>query len=157
MVHARFPAAGTFELWLGESKLYVDPTDAVSEAIASIRDHIEKGFLTNQKLILGPQIPKNTPHYDEIVQLFKTQTSLDKLVSSAVFVVGIFCDSAAAKAAASCSQEYVKGAIEELSYLAGRLNKSGLCTKLRLLLVYVPLASKDALVSEFDKWLKGLQ
>ncbi len=70
MVHARFPAVGPFELWLGESKLYVDSKDAISEALKSVTNHLEQGFLKEQKLLLGPQIPRTTPHYDELVKLF---------------------------------------------------------------------------------------
>ncbi len=62
LVHARFPKDKPFEIWLGESKLYDDASAAISSAISSIKDHIDKGFLTNQKLLLGPQIPKSTPH-----------------------------------------------------------------------------------------------
>jgi hypothetical protein len=41
--------------------------------------------------------------------------------------------------------------------LVEQLAKSGLCTKLKLMLIYVPLATKDALVTQFDKRLKALQ
>jgi hypothetical protein len=94
LVHARFPKDETLEVWLGESKLYENGSDAVASAIASVRSHIEQGFLQNQKLILGPQIPKSTPHYEKISAIFKSQTSLDSLLSSSIFVIGIFCDSA---------------------------------------------------------------
>jgi Cap4 SAVED domain len=58
LVHARFPKNQPFEIWLGESKLYTNPADAMTDAIKSINDHIDRGFLTSQKLLLGPQIPK---------------------------------------------------------------------------------------------------
>lgn len=74
-----------------------------------------------------------------------------------MFVVGIFCDSEAAQSANACSKEYVQAAIEELNYLAGRMKDSGLCTDLRILLVYVPLANKAGFVTDFDQRLKGLQ
>lgn len=157
LVHARFPAGKPFEIWLGESKLYGDPTGAITDAISSIKNHIDQGFLTNQKLLLGPQIPKTTPHYDEIVQVFKTQTSIDKFLASAVFVVGIACESAAAKTAKSATSDYVTKTTNELQYLAKRLLSSGLCAKLRLVLVYIPLASKKDLIDSFDGRLKGLQ
>jgi hypothetical protein len=157
MVHARFPESGKLELWLGESKLFQNPTKAVAAAISSIQEHIDRGFLTNQKLILGPQIPKETPHYEQIIQLFKPGASLDKLISAAVFPVGIFCTSGAAQTAKECSDEYRAAALKELEDISNRLRRSGLCTKLKLLMIYVPLATKEKLVKEFDRRLKGLQ
>src|SRR5208337_4631649 len=138
MVHARFPRSGGVELWLGESKLYTDTGSAITDAIASVSEHIKKGFLESQKLFLGPQIAKATPHYDELMELFQPQTSLDKFLSSAVFVVGILSDSGAAK-------------------VAKKIDASGLPKKIRIALLYVPLSTKAELVAAFDSKLKGLQ
>lgn len=157
MVHARIPRTGPIEIWLGESKLYTDGASALSDAVSSVRLHIEAGFLTNEKLLLGPQIPKSTPRYEEISKIFKTQTSLDELLKSAVFATGILCDSAAAKKAKERDLEYTAGTKAELEGLATGLVNSGLPTSIRMLFVYVPLASKEQLVKAFDARLKGLQ
>lgn len=157
MVHARFPEAAPVEVWLGESKLYEDGHSAIAEAVSSIRSHIDAGFLTNEKLLLGPQIPKTTPRYDEVVALFKRQTSIDELLNRAVFPVGILCDSAAAKAARSRDSRYLAEGAAELTDLSNRLNASGLPSDLKIILVYIPLATKEGLVRAFDERLKGLQ
>lgn len=156
MVHARFPE-GKPEIWLGESKLYKDASDAIGAAIESISTHLDKGFLTNQKLLLGPQIPKTTPHYDDIIALFQSQTSLDQLIGAAVFAVGILCESDAAKTAKTIDDAYKNGAGAEWKYLAKRVSDSGLSAKIRIALIYVPLQSKKDLVDAFDTRLKGLQ
>ena len=157
MVHARFPEKGGVELWLGESKLYQDTMDAIAEAIASVSDHLEQGFLKEQKLLLGPQIPKTTPRYDELMELVEPQTSLDKFISSGVFVIGILSNSKACGAASTATDEY-KAALEmELAAISARLAKSGLTKKIRIALLYVPLADKDGFVTAFDGKLKGLQ
>ena len=157
MVHARFPKGAPIEIWLGESKLYEDGKAAIADAIASIRSHIDAGFLTNEKLLLGPQIPKSTPQYEELIKLFSKQATLDQLLGQSVFVIGIFCDSASAGKAVAQDTAYLGGAKAELEALAAALTKSGLSSSLRMELVYIPLASKAALVSEFDARLKGLQ
>jgi hypothetical protein len=157
MVHVRFPNAENLEIWLGESKLYKDSSDAIRDAIASIRKHIDGGFLSSQKLLLGPQIPKTTPRYDEINMIFKKQTSLDILLRNSVFAVGILSNSKSAQAAKGRDKDYINGAKQELAALSASLTASGLPTKLRLVLIYIPLASKEALVEAFDDRLKGLQ
>ena len=157
MVHARFPSDGTLELWLGESKLYADSSDAISDAIASVKAHIQQGFLTNEKLLLGPQISKTTPHYNEIVHLFKSQTSLDHLLNSSVFAIGIMSNSDALSSATALTDAYRASISLEMNKLASKIDKSGLLNTIKIALIYVPFLDKDTFVDEFDKKLKGLQ
>lgn len=157
MVHARFPEEGGVELWLGEAKLYQDTMDAIAEALASVTKHLEQGFLKEQKLLLGPQIPKTTPRYEELMELFEPQTSLDKFIDSGVFVIGILSNSKACGAAITVTEVYKAALQKELTAISARLAKSGLTTKIRIVLIYVPLADKDGFVTAFDGKLKGLQ
>lgn len=157
MVHARFPEKGGVELWLGESKLYKDSVDAITEALTSVTKHLEQGFLKEQKLILGPQIPKTTPRYDELLDLFEPQTSIDRFLASGVFVIGILSNSVACRSARSITKNYKEALEKELQELAGRLTASGITKDIRVNLIYVPLADKEAFVSAFDSKLKGLQ
>lgn len=157
MVHVRLVDGQSPQIWLGESKLYDKASDAVSDAISSVKAHLDAGFLDNQKVLLGPQIPKTTPRYDEIVALFKKSSSLDELITNAVFVIGIGCNSDAALASKMADADYLVGVKKEADYLAKRLNESGLQKKVKLVLLYMPLATKASLVSAFDARLKGLQ
>ncbi len=157
MVHARFPKSGGVELWLGESKLYRDTADAIGEALKSVVEHLEQGFLKEQKLLLGPQIPRATPRYDELMELFEPQTSLDKFIASGVFVIGILSNSKACGDATEISNAYKVALEKEFAAISARLAKSGLTKQIRVVLVYVPLADKDGFVTAFDNKLKGLQ
>jgi hypothetical protein len=157
LVHARFPEKGDVELWLGESKLYQDSMDAIGDALASVTGHLAQGFLKEQKLLLGPQIPKTTPRYDELMELFEPQTSLDKFISSGRFVIGILSNSKSCSAAGNVTAAYKSALKNELAAVAARLAKSGLTQKIKIVLLYVPLADKDGFVTAFDSKLKGLQ
>jgi hypothetical protein len=157
LVHVKLPANEPVELWLGESKLWKEGQSAITDAIGSVRKHIDAGFLANEKLILGPQIPKDTPRHEEIVRLFHKSTSIDAFLKSAVFVVGLLCDSACVNSTHEHDAKYISGIEAEMEKLAASLNKSGLPAALRMLLVYVPIASKESLVAAFDSRLKGLQ
>jgi hypothetical protein len=157
MVHARFPEAGGVELWLGESKLYANRQQAIAEALKSVREHLEQGFLKEQKLLLGPQIPKSTPRYKELLELFEPQTSLDKFIAAAVFVIGVVANSEACAAAHQIDEAYTAALEVEFSALSQTLSQSGLTENIRVLLLYVPLADKEGFVTAFDAKLKGLQ
>jgi hypothetical protein len=157
MVHARFPIGANPELWLGESKLFKNSSDAISDAISSVGSHIKQGFLTNEKLLLGPQISRNVPHYDEIIHLFKSQTSLDHFIRSSVFVIGIASNSDALSIATELNDTYRSSISAELDKLASKVAASDLARTLRIVLIYIPLLNKDVFLDEFDRRLKGLQ
>jgi len=157
MVHARFPQIGGVELWLGESKLYADTKQGITEALKSVKEHLDQGFLKEQKLLIGPQIPKGTPRYQEIMELFQPQTSLDKFISAGVFVIGILATSGACRAAKIIDDKYKAALEKEFTTLIDALTKSGLTKRIRVTLLYIPLADKEAFVTAFDTKLKGLQ
>lgn len=157
LVHARFPSDKAFEVWLGESKLFKDREKAIAEAIKSVKTHIDGGFLGAQKMLLGPQIPKATPHYDKIIKLFASQSSLDKFLGAAVFVVGVLAHGDAIQTATKIDDGYKAAVKVELDALAAKIISSKLLEKIKIVLVYVPLKDKAGLVTAFDKKLKGLQ
>jgi Cap4 SAVED domain len=157
MVHARFPEAGGVELWLGESKLYADTKQAVTEALKSVKEHLERGFLKQQKLLIGPQIPKGTPRYQELLDLFEPQSSLDRFISASVFVIGILSTSPACGTAQKFDDAYKAALAKEFSVLRDKLSESGLTKSIRIVLLYIPLADKESFVAAFDAKLKGLQ
>jgi hypothetical protein len=156
MVHVRYLDDNSFELWLGEAKFYEDGAAAIKAAIASVKTHIDQGFLNHEKLVLGPQVSSAIPRYREIRELLSVQTSLDSLFDAAVFPICIACDSEATAGSASSSESYAQAVVEELSKLQARLVASGLTQLIRVMLIYVPLASKTALAKAFDDRLKGV-
>lgn len=156
LVHVAYPESGEPELWLGEAKFYEDAHSALREAIASIETHIDGDFLRREKLILGPQISKSLPEYDKIKALWSTNTSLNALFQNAVFPVFIMANSAATASSTDWSDEYFSEVRSELQDLTQRLERASIATKIRLLLIYVPLGSKAALADRFDALLKGI-
>jgi hypothetical protein len=156
MVHARI-IENDVEIWLGEAKLYQNRPAAIAEAIRSVQKHLTEGFLTNQKLLLGPQIPKNAPHYSTIRALFSSQASIDRLLESAVIAIGILCDSDAVAAATKRDPPYVRSVTDELQEMLSDVREAAFSKTVRINLIYVPLLSKTKLADAFDKRLKGLQ
>lgn len=157
MVHARYPSEDQVELWLGEAKLYKDSKAGISAAIQSVKEHLDADFLKREKFLLGRQIGKNIPQYERVVQLFKSQESLDKLLNAAVFPICVMANSDAAGSSIKIEAAYVDKLRPELDALVELIKLSGLTDRIRVLLFYVPLADKDALLAKFDARLKALQ
>jgi hypothetical protein len=156
MAHVRYLAKDQFEIWLGESKFYKSGTEAIASAVESIKQHVDAGFLRHEKLLLGPQVSKNLPHADAIRRLLASQTSLDALFSNAVFPVCIACDSNAIAAHKAHTEEYLAAVLKELVSYRDKFNESGLPSQIRMVLIHIPLGSKDRLAAAFDLRLKGL-
>jgi Cap4 SAVED domain len=157
LVHARISESEGLEIWLGEAKTYKSRSQAISEALVSVRGHIEAGFLRSHKLLLGPQVPLGTPHREEIVRLFEANTSIDELIESAVFPIFILGESDAIRGVEQHTDAYTAAVAAELHVLAAAIENSGIKVNVRVPLFYIPLFSKEALLEAFDAKLKGLQ
>jgi hypothetical protein len=157
LVHVKYTDNDDIELWLGEAKFFQDRNSAISDAISSIQTHITKGFLTNEKLLLGPQVSNDIPHSEKIKELFSPEISLDQLFMKAVFPVLIAANSDATSKYSQASPEYSAEIETEMNALLEKLKKSGLTAKIKIFLIYVPLGDKNKLNSAFDARLKGLQ
>jgi len=156
MAHVRYVGDSNFEIWLGESKFYKSGVTAIAAAVKSVKEHIDAGFLKREKFILGPQVSKSLPHAESIRKLLASQTSIDALFKNAVFPVCIACDSGAVKTHKNHTAEYLKSVSGELTALRDKLDQSGLPSRIKMHLIYVPLESKDRIAKAFDKRLKGL-
>lgn len=157
MVHARYPGDDQLELWLGEAKLYKDAKAGITAAIESVREHLEADFLRREKFLLGRQISRKIPMYERVVQLFKSQESLDSLLDAAVFPICVLANSDAVGSSKKIDSDYIKKLEPELDALVELVKSSGLTERVRVLVFYVPLGDKDALLDKFDARLKALQ
>jgi hypothetical protein len=157
LVHVRYTDDDDVELWLGEAKFFKDRDGAVADAISSIKSHITRGFLTNEKLLLGPQVSSDIPHSNKIKELLSSEVSLDKLIKHAVFPVLIAANSDATPKHTAHNDHYTKEVRTEMAALWKKLEASGLTSQIKLFLIYVPLGDKDKLNAAFDARLKGLQ
>lgn len=155
MVHVRYKDESV-ELWLGEAKFFKDRDSAIANAVASVRKHIDQGFLKNEKLILGPQVSTDIPHYEKIREILSEEAPLDVLFQKSIFPILIAADSSSTTSHNQFGQAYESDISEELVALSEAIKASGLKSRIKILLIYVPLGSKDALATAFDKRLKGL-
>jgi hypothetical protein len=155
LVHVRYPDVGP-ELWLGEAKFYDDGIDGARAAVKSLNDHLEAGFLRNEKLILGPQVSRSVPRYQEIRHLLSDRASLDELFKTAIFPICILSNSVATAGAKTICDEYAEALKAEVAEMSRIIASSGLPQRVRLLLLHLPLGSKQNLASAFDARLRGL-
>jgi hypothetical protein len=157
-VHFRFGKDQKIELWLGESKLYTDATSAISEARKSIKEHLDRGFLKAQKLLILPKIAEEDKALAATVQhLFHSNTPIDDFLAAMVIPVMIACDSHGVATTNTVCPEYLSAIQAEMVDISDRVRKGSPFSTLRLQPIYVPLHSKEVFRKAFGDALKGLK
>ena len=147
------PMQNDFELWLGESKFYLDGKDAIREAVASIKDHIAPAFLNTEKAMIIGHVGEDIPHRDDVIKLFKSQTSSDKLLDKSVFPVMIAYESKTVAGFNALCQEYVDQLSKEIDDLKACFSDKASGIKLRFRLIFVPMSNKQIVIDSFDQKL----
>lgn len=145
------------ELWLGEAKFYSDTKGAVSAALASLKTHLKEGFLKETKILVGPKIEADTPGYAKLQWLFDDASTLDEIIDRIVVPVLIASESEAAQNFDGNVETYRELVLEEYEYVSGRLASSPIAAQVRVVAIYIPLASKAALETEFINLIKGFE
>ncbi|MEO6635374.1 MAG: DUF1837 domain-containing protein [Devosia sp.] len=151
-IHLLRTGAG-FEIWLGESKFYTNPKDAITDAISSVRTHLLPTFLDTEKAMIFGHVAPDVPHRDEVLALFKSTTSGDKLLEMAAFPILIAYDSDAVGSFDKLCDEYTKSIAAEVEGLRSFFAERVTDLRLRFHLVFVPLNKKKDLVEKFDQLL----
>ena len=144
-----------FEIWLGESKFYQDPKDAIREAVKSVKLHLLPAFLDTEKAMIFGHIADGIPHKKSVTKLFKQQTSKDQLMERAVFPVLIAYNSDAVAAHGSVTTAYEAALKAEAETLRTFFAEEASGLVVRFKLIFVPMNDKRALVASFDKKLEA--
>lgn len=150
-------ATSEIELWLGEAKFYKNTQDAIAAALTSLAGHLEQGFLEETKILVGPKIEPSTPGYEKLQWLFDDGNTLDEIISRIVVPVLVASESSAASTFSGCSETYKNLVIAEYAYVQGRFDRSEIAKRVRIVVIYVPLASKETLESAFAAKIGAFQ
>lgn len=148
---------GAIELWLGEAKFYTDTKDAIAAALKSLKGHLDAGFLEESKILIAPKIEPSAPGYETLQWLFDSGSKLDDIIERIVIPVLVASESDAAKNYSSDPESYPDIVIEEFDYIHARFVKAQAALNVRIVVIYVPLASKALLENRFIQKLAGLK
>lgn len=147
------PVGKSFELWLGESKFYSDAEEGIRDAIKSVKEHILPAFLATEKAMIFGHVGHDIPHRNDVLNLFKQQTSGDKLLAMSVFPILVTYESSAVSKFTEISDAYVESITTEVGNLRTYFGDRATELKFRFQLIFVPLGKKKDLVDSFDKRL----
>ena len=144
----------TLELWLGDVKFYKNISDAISDVIKEINQHIETRYVRNEFIAITNKIDTKWPHADRLKTLLHPNTSLDDVFSNTCIPVLLTYDSTILAKYNNKCDEYVQEISEEFQ----RFHKI-FCDKLgefplTIHLFLFPLNTKVELINSLESKLK---
>jgi hypothetical protein len=148
LAHVRLSGDGEIEIWLGEAKFYRDGKRAVRDAVRSVKEHLDRGFLRSEKIMLGGKISKYTPGYERLQWMFDVDTPLDQIFDRIVVPILVTYDSD------SCSDfqnEDDYNSRLEAEVLALDDEFARLTIPVSVFKIMIPMNSKKLLQDEFDR------
>ena len=145
------------ELWLGEAKFCVRRSDAISAALASVREHMATDYLKSEFRLITPKIDDTWPYARQVRQLIDGNVSLDAVFERVTVPVLLAYESPAVQGYSRDCAEFRTAFEKEMrdgwQRFCRQLSSRPLPVGVRLFLA--PLDSKKALVSELDKRIVG--
>jgi uncharacterized protein DUF1837 len=152
LVHTRYNrSTDELELWLGEAKFWSSGSEAITAAIRSITNHLDEGFLTSEKILLGGKVSRDTPGYRKLEWLFERDTPLDRIFERLVIPILIAYNSD--HTANFEDDDSYNDALQMELLTFQRRVAGGLPGEISIYCFYCPMDSKAELTDAFDKKL----
>jgi hypothetical protein len=150
-------------LWLGESKLYIDPKRGVSELLKDIEDHFKFDYLNSEFTLISKKIKhfKDTPDLDYWLNILASGGKLtDKLNSIQIPLLCTYsCDSFSKYNDENSDEfnEYFNDKIKAIKEHFDKNYNHPLKGKLNIILMLFPVKNKVELVKTLHNKLSLIQ
>lgn len=145
------------KLWLGESKLYTSGAAGVTELAADLRKHLENDYLRREFTLISPKLPENTPEIDHWRTLLHRNQRLETILAGICIPMVCTYSSDLYKTHTDNTPACITAFTDECKKLAAEFEKKKIETDVDVILMLLPVPSKDELNAELFKRLKHMQ
>ncbi len=149
--------SGINKLWLGESKLYKDGLAGVKDLAADLKKHIAEDYLRKEFNLLTRKLPVSCPDIEHWRNLMDKHQTLDSIYSNIVVPMVCTYSSNLFMNHSSMSQQFIAAFEDECRTLHSHFQGQKIKTTVEVILLLLPVPSKDELNTELDKRLKAMQ
>ena len=153
----------TKSLWLGESKLYIDPNKGIKELINDIKEHIKRDYLNDEFAIVSKKVKllDNIPEKEYWLDLMDKNTKLSDLLKTVkIPLLCTYSSENFKKFNDEAKKEFIEAYEKEVNDLKKYFddnNDHPLKTNLDIILLLFPVPCKIELVKRLHKKLHRLQ
>jgi len=147
------------QLWLGESKLYDDGPSGIASLLEDLKTHVEADYLRKEFALISPKLPDSHPDVaywrNQLHENQKLETILDSVCIPMVCTyTGAFYGQHSDNTTL-CLDAFAAECIKLRDAFHSGVAQTK--TKVRVLLLLLPVASKANLVTALHKRLQALQ
>lgn len=145
------------KLWLGESKFYGSGTEGISALLKDVKEHFKEDYLRAEFNLISRKIHDDTPEVEHWKQLMHRHKRLDEIFQSVCIPLVCTYTSDIFKSHIDQTKEYLEAFEKECRELKAEFDKKNIHTNLEIILMLLPVPSKDDLNTEFHKRLNSAQ
>lgn len=141
-------------LWLGESKFKKVASRGIGEAVKSVTEMIDSLSNWEEFIVIKQHLDDDLAISNKVERMLSKASSLDDIKAKICVPVLITYESDAARDALAHTEEFVTQLNEEVEpHIKSFLDKTEHIQDVDIHVFFMPLKSKDALVTMFDKYL----
>ena len=144
-------------LWLGESKLYSDGVAGVKNLTADLKMHLKNDYLRKEFALISAKLPETTPEIEHWRNLLHEHQRLDTILNSICIPMVCTYTSELYIGHKDNTAEYIEAFEKECRKLHTVFEDKKIKTSVDVLLMLLPVPSKDELAKELHKRLKSTQ
>ena len=145
------------ELWLGESKLYTDGKAGVKALAKDLKDHLERDYLKREFSLISTKLPEKVQEIEHWRAMLHEHQKLETVLDNLCIPMVCTYSSALYGVHADNTQEYLADFVSECRNLQKIFEEKKIETNVDVILMLLPVPSKDELVANLDKRLKHMQ
>lgn len=147
---------GEKQLWLGESKLYKNGPRGIADLAKDLKSHLRADYLRQEFELISPKLPASVPDIEYWRALMNKHTRLESILDRVCIPMVCTYTSSLFSKHSACNVDYVGAFIKECKKLKMLLDRR-VSTDVDVVLMLLPVQSKNELVAALDKRLKSMQ
>ena len=147
----------TKTLWLGESKLYGDGFGGVKSLAKDVEAHMKGDYLRSEFSLISRRVPTDIPGREHWLTLMHNHQRLATIYQGVCIPAICTYTSPLFGSHKNKTEAYLQDFQKEIRELKETFDRANVRTDLEVLLMLLPVPSKDVLVAELDKRLRNAQ
>ncbi|MBL7995820.1 DUF1837 domain-containing protein [bacterium] len=144
-------------MWLGESKIYTDGAAGIASLLGDLENHLKEDYLRREFSLISTKVPIEFPDRDKWILLLHEHQTLDAIVQRICLPMVCTYTSPIFDNHTSESQDYIDTFVSECRKLKTKFDEGHIETDIDVILMLLPIPSKEQLVTTLDERLRSMQ
>jgi len=145
------------KLWLGESKLYKSGEAGISDLLNDIKKHVNEDYIRREFSLISKKLPESIPEIEYWRNLMDKHQRLDVIFDGIVIPMLCTYNSSIFTRHTDNTRQYFIDFENECKELFEKFDNKRPASQVEIILLLLPVPSKDELNNQIHKRLKAIQ